>query len=437
VNWLALALLVGLSAAASAQNPVTIVSAGNKLVPERVAVQRFVARSPEGQALAAELSTALAAGLDFAAPYVARVNEKAFIESAMSPALDSPPPIQCANWSQIGADALVQGQIEVTPEAVRALYRVHDVVKCTAKIGAKRMTGRPENVRRMGKAIADEIVAALTGTPGVADTELAFVSARTGTREIFVMDADGGNQRGATRNRTISTFPSWSSDANSVVYTSYRYRNRPWLFIVARGKTSPGRILTGLPDSTRLYRGVYDPSGTKLAIAGSVDGVAEIFTASAGGGGLKRLTKDKFIDVGPSWSPDGRSIAYVSDRSGAPQIYVMDAEGGNPRRLTYDGAYNTSPAWSPDGRWIAFETRVNGQFDIWKISPEGGRSIPVVSHPRSDEHPTWSPDGRMLAFSSTRYGRADILIVDEFGTTTRRITTQGENTHPSWGPYRR
>ena len=34
---------------------------------------------------------------------------------------------------------------------------------------------------------------------------------------------------------SASTFPSWSADANSVVYTSYRYRNRPWLFIVARG----------------------------------------------------------------------------------------------------------------------------------------------------------------------------------------------------------
>ncbi len=421
--------------ARAADRPTIVVEAG-KETKLKLAVQRFVARSPEAQALADELNTALAGGLDFSGQFE-RINERAFLEPVTSPAIDPAPPVKCPNWSQIGADGLVQGQVEVTVEGVRTLFRVHDVVSCAPKLSAKRYTGRPENIRRMGKAIADDVVAAFTGKPGVADTELAFVSNRSGTKEIFVMDADGGNQRGATRNRTISSFPSWSADGNSVVYTSYRFRNRPWLFVVARGRTSPGRIFTELSDATRLYRAVYDPSGTKLAIVGSVDGVSEIFTASSNGGGLRRLTKDRFIDVGPSWSPDGRRIAFVSDRSGAPQLYVMDADGGDVRRLTFDGAYNTSPSWSPDGRWIAYETRVNGQFDIWKIDPESGQALPVITHPRSDEHPSWSPDGRMLAFSSTRYGRADIFVADELGANPLRVTNQGENTNPAWGPYRR
>ncbi len=417
--------------------PTTVVLSGGAN-RENVAVQRFLARSPEASSLAQELHGALGGGLEFSMLY-ALTPEGAFLDSVTSPALEASPAPKCQNWKQIGADYLVQGQVDVTPEAMRVTYRVWDVVKCSAKVVSKQRTARPENARRLGKSIADEIVGALTGVPGVADTEMAYVSSRIGSKEVFVMDANGDNQRAATRWGTITMFPSWDPDSSGLVLTTYRYRNRPWLFALKRGGLASGRLFQSLPDSTRLYRAVYDPSGTRLAIVASVDGVSEIFTAT-NGGALKRLTKDRHIDVGPTWSPDGRQIAFVSDRTGAPQIYLMNADGGGVRRLTFDGAYNTSPSWSPDGEWIAFETRVNSQFDIWKIRPAGGSSIPVISHPRSDEHPSWSPDGRLIAFSSGRYGRPDIYVASGAGEArdlpARRITNRGDNTHPAWGPRR-
>jgi TolB protein len=432
----AAAVVWSLASAAGAQTGVVGPGGGIKL--EKVAVQRFLARSPEAQSLAQELGAGLGGGLEFSMLY-ALTPEGAFIDPVTSPALASSPAPKCQNWKQIGADYLVQGQLDVTPEAMRVTYRVWDVVRCSAKIAAKQRTARPENARRLGKSIADEIVGALTGTPGVADTEMAYVSSRIGSKEVFVMDANGDNQRAATRWGTISTFPSWDPDGSGLVLTTYRYRSRPWLFSLKRGGQPSGRLFQSLPDSTRLYRGVYDPSGTRLAIVASVDGVSEIFTA-VNGGGLTRLTKDRYIDVGPAWSPDGQKLAFVSDRTGAPQLYVMNADGSGVRRLTFDGSYNTSPSWSPDGEWIAFETRINSQFDIWKIRPTGGPSIPVVSHPRSDEHPSWSPDGRLIAFSSTRYGRPDVYVAAGVGESrdlpARRITNRGDNTHPAWGPRR-
>ena len=78
---------------------------------------------------------------------------------------------------------------------MRATFRLHDVARCRALVRGKRFSGRNADAERIGKAIADEIVAAFTGVRGVSDTELAFVSNRSGAKEIFVMDADGGNQR--------------------------------------------------------------------------------------------------------------------------------------------------------------------------------------------------------------------------------------------------
>ena len=435
-SLLGIAFVIAAVSPAASDTPIRV---GGGEAVEKIAMQRILARSPEAQSVAAELSGALGGGLAFSMLYEL-TPESAFLDPVTSPALASSPALKCANWKQIGADYLVQGEAAITLESLRVTYRVWDVVKCQAKVSSKQRTARPENARRLGKSIADEIVEALTGVRGVADTEIAYVSSRIGSKEVFVMDANGDNQRAATRWGTITTFPSWDPDSTGLVLTTYRYRSRPWIYALRRGGQPSGRLFQSLPDSTRLYRAVYDPSGTRLAIVGSVDGVSEIFTATTGGG-LTRLTKDRHIDVGPSWSPDGRQIAFVSDRTGAPQIYVMNADGGDVRRLTFDGAYNTSPSWSPDGEWIAFETRINSQFDIWKIRPTGGPSLPVVSHPRSDEHPSWSPDGRLLAFASTRYGRSDVYVVSSLGEgpklpAVQRITDRGDNAHPAWGPRR-
>jgi TolB protein len=419
------------------EGPTIVITPGQKGKTYRAAVQRFAARGGRAKELGATVHGAIQKGLEFSGLF-SLVNERAFLEGVDSPPLDGAPPVNCPNWRQIDADALVQGEVQTSGEGVRATFRLHDVARCRALVRGKRFSGRSADAERIGKAIADEIVAAFTGVRGVADTELAFVSNRSGSKEIYVMDADGSNQRAATRNRSLSSFPDWDPKGNAVVYTSYRHRNRPALFLVSRGTGSPGRILAGLNGGRPIYRGVFDPKGSRLALVMSSGGNTEIYTVERAGGALRRLTRNRTIDVSPSWSPDGSKMAFVSDRTGAPQVYVMNADGSGQRRLTFQGGYNTAPAWSPDGRWIAYETQVGGQFDIWLIDPEGRTNVPLVTHARTDEHPTWSPDSRKIAFQSTRRGRSDIYVVNVGGRSedALRITQAGENTNPAWGPYR-
>jgi TolB protein len=403
----------------------------------RIALQTFAdASSVPDPARAAAFRDAIRAALSFSGIF-SPVDEAAFLGPTTS-SLEGGPPVVCSDWTQISADALLEGRVERDFANFTVAFTLWDASRCKALVRRRYSQPAATDPAGVARRIADDIVEAFIGLRGVSGTEIAFVSDRGGNKEIFVMNADGTNARAATANRSINNFPDWSPDGDAILYTSYRLMNRPFLFLSSRGRGRPGLVLQGLGDSHSQYRGVFAPEGSRLAIVMSDGGASDIYTVRADGRRLRRLTNSRSIEVSPAWSPDGEQLAFVSDRTGSPQIYVMNADGERARRLTFDGGYNTHPAWSPDGRWIAYETRVNGQFDIWLTDPEGTVNIPLITHPRSDESPAWSPNSRKLVFSSTRRGRADLYVVDRDGSNLLRLTAgAGNNTSPSWGPFPR
>lgn len=428
-----LLLLLHAGTAAAQERPAVVVNPGGKQT-YRAAVQRFLDRSPR-PAGAEKFRDELGRALEYSQVFEL-VNPRAFLGPEVTESLEAP--IVCSDWSQIGADALVQGELSRDESLLTADFRVWDPSRCADLLHKRYRQPATADPSLLAKRIADDVVEAFLGVRGVSATEIAFVSNRKGNAEVYVMAADGSGQRAATANRSINNFPSWSADGDAIVYTSYRQANRPLLFISSRGRGKPGRLLPKLPQDRAEYRGVFSPKGDRIALVLSDEGAAEIYTARPDGSDLQRLTHHRAIDVSPTWSPDGSRIAFVSDRTGTPQVYVMDARGGEPRRLTFQGSYNTTPAWSPDGKWIAYESRIGGQFDLWLIDPEGTVNQPIVQHPRNDEGPTWAPNGRMLAFSSKRFGRAEICVVDLSGEKVRRLTQNaGDNTAPAWGPFPR
>ena len=68
------------------------------------------------------------------------------------------------------------------------------------------------------------IVLALTPLMAVLDSQaqIVFVSKRDGNPEIYVMDANGKNQRRLTNNRHADWYPSWLPDSKRVAFQSNR-----------------------------------------------------------------------------------------------------------------------------------------------------------------------------------------------------------------------
>ncbi len=397
----------------------------------QVAVQRFAAEG-DAAVMRDEFHDALVEGLDYSG-LLKVVPQDAFLESEETQNFTSST-LNCDNWRGIGADALVQGRLELVRGRLRAHLKIWDTIRCRMQGKQARKDGDPVQASLLARALADDIVERFTGRRGVSSTQIAFVSDTGGNKEVFVMEANGKNRRRVTGNGAINLFPGWSPDTNSLVYTSFK-GGRPDLWLIYRGPRKGSKLLDQPYDK---YRGVWAPEDGALAVVMNLAGNTDIYSVDSRGEVLERLTNGRSIETSPSWSPDGKQLAFVSDRSGSPQIYVKDLRSGRDRRLTYQGSYNASPAWSPTGEWIVYMARTGTSFDLYLIDPESGYTTPLVLHPRSDEDPAWAPDGRKLIFASTRRGRYDLYRIDLDGRNIVRLTEDfGSCTNPAWSSWPR
>jgi TolB protein len=269
-----------------------------------------------------------------------------------------------------------------------------------------------------------------TGERGIADTKIAFVSGRPGSKEVVLADYDGFGAIPVTRNGSINLTPVWSPDARSLAYTSYK-NGYPDLFRLFPFEKRPEQTLaafSGINSSP-----AWSPDGQQLALTLSKDGNPEIYVLTIATGTLRRLTRHAGIDTEPTWSPTGRQVAFVSNRGGTPHVFVMDPEGANVRQLTF-GGYHTQPRWSPKGDTIVFTAR-HGNHDVWAVSSDGSNQRRLTSGPTDNQGAAWAPNGRHLMFQSNRQGGWKIYAMLGDGTEQKPITrAAGEYTSPSWSP---
>jgi len=350
--------------------------------------------------------------------------------TAQGPAASPSEAIDYRSWANIGAEALVLGEVSYKDRSLILEARLYDVVKKELIVG-RRYIGEITDLSRMVHRFADEIIFALTGEHGFFMTKIVYISKATGNKEIYLMDFDGRNVVQLTRHQSICLSPRFSPDGTKVVFTSYKAGNSD--LYIKDLRTGEERGLSHYPGLN--ISPSWSPDGQKIAITLSKHGNPEIYTIRPDGTGLLRLTDHPAIDVSPAWSPDGKRIAFVSNRGGNPQVYIMDADGQNIQRLTFEGNYNTHPAWSPRGDRIAFDSLIEGNHNICTIHPDGSDFRILTANLERCETPSWSPDGRHLVFSSTRGGGSNIFLMDAEGTRIKRLTFQkGGDTYPNWSP---
>ena len=280
------------------------------------------------------------------------------------------------------------------------------------------------NTRAVAHEFADDIVLALTKTRGIAGGKIAFIGTRTGHKEVYTCDTDGGNLKQLTSDGNISVGPALSPDGRRLAYTGYKSGFAD-IYVIDLATGARDRVIKFSGTNTGA---AFSPDGSRLAMSCSKDGNPELYVTSVRGGGAQRLTHTRTVESSPTWSPDGREIIYVSDASGAPQLYRIGAGGeSSGQRLATGFGYCTEPNWSPDGRKVVFNTRGAGGFDVAVLDLGSGSARVVV--PANAEDPVWGADSRHILYSD---GTALYICDTATGKKTRVISGVGKVSEPAW-----
>jgi TolB protein len=406
----------------------------------RVAVADFSPKSPTSQPLATEFSDVVRSDLDFSG-----ILE--LVSKSMNPLQSpgTPAEVDFKGWSDAPASAqlLAFGNLSAGGNSLEIQAWLNDVRDSSlppviGKVYRGEVTDA--QVRTFAHQFADEIIGKLSGgLPGIASTQVAFVSNRSGNKEIWVMDYDGENQHQLTQLHTISLTPRWSPDASRIAFTCYA---QPGSGSVLTAQICIESMATNRLISWPRFHGTnaspaWSPDGSQIMFMSSMYGNPELFVTDASGARPKRLTYSNGANTSPCWNPKtGQQVAFVSDRGGIPQLYMMNADGSNQVKVDLaDKGYVIDPAWSPNGQLLAFSwRRPNGNYDLYVMEIVSHELVELTRDEARNERPSWAPDGRHLVFESTRTGTRQIWTMLADGTEARQLTKQGQNESPNWSP---
>ncbi|HWP54918.1 MAG TPA: hypothetical protein VN476_12350, partial [Pyrinomonadaceae bacterium] len=212
----------------------------------------------------------------------------------------------------------------------------------------------------------------LTWTP---DGKIVYTSMAGGNLDLWIMNADGTNQKQLTTDPQFDSSPLVSPDGRYVVFNSLR-----------------GPL----------------PSVWRMNIDGS---------------NVKQLTdkEDYLLAI----TPDSKSIFFTSWRTTKMSLWRVSIDGGEPVQTS--NLFITGGSISPDGKWMACRYRnedPNSPAKIILLPVEGGPPTKSIEVPGSTSgfSPGWFPDGKSLVIADSRTGTSNLWSLPLDGGPMKQLT---------------
>ncbi len=179
-------------------------------------------------------------------------------------------------------------------------------------------------------------------------SSIVFTSARDGDLDIYTMDLDGQNVKRLTTTVGYDGGPFFSPDGKLIVYRCDHPAEGParedYLRLLADEKVRPSKMDIWLMNAdgseqrrvTNLgcasFGPFFHPSGNKIIFASNYPNPRgrefELFMVDLDGSNLEQITYTEGFDGFPMWSPDGKIFVWGSNRhhsqDGETNIFVTE-----------------------------------------------------------------------------------------------------------------
>ncbi len=236
----------------------------------------------------------------------------------------------------------------------------------TGRIQIHVMDSNGENIRRITEGAFD-----LDPAWSPNGRTIAYDGREVGeeNRKIHLIDPDGANRRRwAGDIRSWDMAAAWSPDSQRIAFLSSRGIWRNEIYVMDADGTNQKRLTR---DGWDDRHPAWSPDGSKIAFAVLGDANSFIVVMDADGSDRERLPEDArdgvpVLDSYPAWAPDGSKIAYYSGKRDEKRgsIHLMTADGKYLKRLgNVHKGYDYDPDWFDPAALAVFP--VSKQLTIW------------------------------------------------------------------------
>ncbi len=258
--------------------------------------------------------------------------------------------------------------------------------------------------------------------------------------QIFVMNADGSDQRLVSTGKGRTTCGYFLPDNRHIVYASTHEadeacpappdRSKGYLWAVY-----PGYDIYMADDRGAIKRKLttaagYDAEATvnfktgKILYTSLSSGDLELWEMRQDGSGKRQITRRPGYDGGAFYSRDGRRIVWRATAAGNAKVmqryqellkenltepmrmelFIANSDGSGVKQLTDFGCASFAPSFTPDGKRIIFSSNKHDcdgrRFELYMMNTDGSGLVQVTAFGGFASFAEFSPDGRKLVFSS-------------------------------------
>ena len=236
-------------------------------------------------------------------------------------------------------------------------------------------------------------------TPG---GQLVYSSTSSGNTDIWIMQADGTEQRQLTVNAGVNGSPAATFDNRYIVFVS----NRTGSFQIWRMN------MDGLNQTQLTYgSGKNYPTITrdgKWVLYNSTDNW-HLWKVSVDGGEPSQLTY--FVASAPEVSPDGKMIACIGRNESKRRLLILPVDGGPAIKEMEFFGWVSRIQWVNDGQAVIYAGERNGRRVMVKQWLNGSLSEEPLSLDTDELFDFgYSPDGRSFALNRGAWLNDLVLI---------------------------